>query len=147
MIPVAECVIDNQLKIPEFQEEYERERAAIMYASQAFHWIRTNRAAFKELQFACKFLHENKAPIQQGRILAELTSRGYRLTINETFSHDRNLWPVLARYLRAFHPELKQSIHLRASALDGLSLSAIPESYLIPGAINADRGITAKEWC
>lgn len=118
----------------------------IDYSIRTHKWIMADRERFNQVEQAFLYLDHKGAPIQQGRIHAELVARGFHLTDNEIFRNDRNLYPTLARYLRALHPELKRSVRLRKCEIDKMSLLPIPTGWALKRAENTDKWLTAKDW-
>ena len=129
-----------------FQEVDEATERNRLHALKTYQWIRENREAFLALQNAVLFLHRENAPIQQGRIHSELAIRGYTLDIDYRYAQNRNAWPTLSRYLRAMFPELKESLHIRDSHIDGLRLPPIIYGYAIDGAIKLNTYLTRRDW-
>jgi hypothetical protein len=118
----------------------------IDYTMRTHKWIMADKERFQQIERAFLYLDFQGIPIQQGRIHAELVKSGYRLTDNDIFRNDRNLYPTLARYLRALHPELKQSVRLRKSEIDKMVLPPIPTGWAILTAENTDKWLTTEDW-
>jgi hypothetical protein len=116
------------------------------YATRAHDWIMADPKRFRALQDAVLWLWRQKQPIQQGRIQSMLAPDGYGISDNDTFAHDRCLWPALSRYLRALYPCLKSSLHIRKSELDDCWLEGVPRSYTLPGAVNVGAWLSRREW-
>ncbi len=117
------------------------------YAEDVHKWIMADKTRFNELEKALLFLHDRKAPIQQGRIHSELSRRRYKLSFDgDIFNHNRNFYPTLARYMRALHPDLKESARIRTSWIDEMELPAIPTGHAVSTAVNTGRTLSWEDW-
>ncbi len=117
------------------------------YANKVHGWIMADKTRFNELEKALLFLHDRKAPIQQGRIHSELSRRRYKLSFDgDIFNHNRNFYPTLARYMRALHPDLKESMQTRQSWIDEMELPAIPTGHAVSTAVNTGRTLSWEDW-
>ena len=121
-------------------------QCAQMYASQTYSWIISDEMRFRDISEAFLYLNAMGAPIQQGRMHTECARLHYQLSDDDMFANNRNLWPVLCRYLRAIYPELKDSVRIRKSYVDYLTLRAIPYGYYLPSAHCQGRPITRRDW-
>lgn len=116
------------------------------YVADCYAWILANPARFCELQEVISRLHNAGAPIQQGRVQAECARLHIQLSDSTMFSHDRNLWPCLARIMRALYPSLKKSVAIRKSAMDELEFAPLPPECLLLTVLQPGRTITRKDW-
>lgn len=116
------------------------------YVKRTHDWIMADRERFNQVERAFLYLDHKGAPIQQGRVHAELLRLNYRLTDNDIFRNDRNMYPTLARYLRALHPRLKESVRIRKSTIDKLALPPIPKDWALDWAVNTDRWLIFLDW-
>lgn len=97
------------------------------------HWIRGNREEFKALMAVIHHQVDIGNPcVKQGEIESYIRQSGIKLDVLGEFSHNRNLYPGLTRYMVMLRPRLARSIRFRKSKLDDIDLVPIWHEVVDP---------------
>jgi hypothetical protein len=110
---------------------------ARIYVDAAHRWIVSDPGRFRILADVLhRALDDPSVPgIWRGDVRSLMVRMGWSPASSAMFLLDHNLWPALARYLRALYPALRRKLHVRRSAVDMLLLPPVP-----PGCL------TARHW-
>lgn len=105
-------------------------------AYDAAYWVRDNREAFKALMAVIHRQVDMGNPcVKQGEIESYIRQSGMKLDVLGEFSHNRNLYPGLTRYMVMLRPRLARSIRFRKSKLDGIDLIPIWHEVVDPRTV------------
>jgi hypothetical protein len=136
--------MSGQEMLPLFAEQ----ASAQEHGRNAYKWAIKHSDAFMALQRLVLELSRDPgvASISQGELHAHMVRLGWDMTFSRMFRRDRNLWPALARYMRAYLPEIKGKLAIRTSYLDDTTLPPMPMCYLVRSARFITRPIGKGDW-
>lgn len=102
-------------------------------AYDACYWIRDNWDKFKALMAVVHHQVDIGNPcVKQGEIEHYVRQSGIKLDVLGEFSHNRNLYPGITRYMVMLRPRLARSIRFRKSMLDDVDMVAIWHEIVDP---------------
>lgn len=105
-------------------------------AYDACYWIKDNPEEFKALMAVIHHQVDIGNPcVKQGEIESYVRESGIKLDVIGTFSHNRNLYPGITRYMVMLRPRLARAINFRKSRLDVVDMVAIWHEIVNPRTV------------
>lgn len=105
-------------------------------AYDACYWIKDNPEQFKALMAVMNHQVDLGNPcVKQGEIEIYVRQSGIKLDVLGTFSHNRNLYPGITRYMVMLRPKLARSIRFRKSMLDSVDMASIWHEIVNPNTL------------
>lgn len=102
-------------------------------AYDACYWVKENREQFVALMAVIHHQVDMGNPcVKQGEIESYVRQSGIKVDVIGEFSHNRNLYPGLTRYMVMLRPRLARSIRFRKSKLDDVDMVSIWHEVVDP---------------